>query len=150
MVFITTAPTSHGDRALEWLFAGLMILWGLYVMAPIDTFRDAQYALMTQTAPEPVWGAFSLAIGFVRIVALWVNGSWRRTPAIRLLSSIIGVMWWIALGFLLVAGPEYNVPAGVVYYLGFIGAEIFSCWRSSADAFHQGRFRLSARAHGDA
>lgn len=150
MMTVSTSPTGHGDRGLEWLFAALMVLWGLYVLAPLDTFRGAQYALMASIAPESVWGAFSLSLGFVRLVALWINGAWRRTPAIRVASSILGVMWWSALGFLLVAGPEHAVPAGVVYYLGFIGAEIFSCWRSAADAFHQGTFRVRARAHGEA
>ncbi len=150
MTFLPTAPTTHSDRALEWMFAALMVIWGLYVLAPIDTFRGAQYALMLDIAPEPVWGAFSLSIGFVRLVVLWINGSWRRSSAIRMGSSIVGVMWWIALGFLLVSGPEHNVPAGVVYYLGFVGGELFSCWRTSVDAFHQGSFRMPMRAHGDA
>lgn len=142
-------PTrGNGERLTEWLFASMMVGWGAYLILPIDTFAGPQYALLAAIAPENVWGAFSLAIGMIRLTALWVNGSWKRTPAFRLAGSMFGVSWWLTMTYLFLSGPEHHVPAGVVFYPIFVAFEGISCWRSSVDAFHSGAFKATKGARG--
>ena len=136
---------AYPDRLIEWLFASMMLLWGMVLCLPLGTFANPQYAALAAIAPEQVWGAVSIGIAVLRMTALWVNGSWRRTPAIRCLCSILGVMWWTAHLFLAIAAPQAHPPAGLSWYGLFVVFEGVSCWRSAADGFHSRAFRLTER-----
>ncbi len=133
---------AYPDRVIEWMFAVMMASWGCYLLLPMATFDNPQYAVLASIAPEQVWGVFSIAIATVRMVALWVNGRWRRTPAVRCACSTLGVIWWCAMVFLIIGAPQPHPAAGLVWYPVFALFEIISCWRSAADGFHSGAFRF--------
>ena len=137
--------SAYPDRVVEWMFATMMAAWGCYLLLPMPTFENPQYAVLATIAPEEVWGVFSLSIAVVRMAALYVNGSWRRTPAIRCLCSILGVIWWCSMVFLILAAPQQHPAAGLVWYPIFGLFEGLSCWRSAADAFHARAFRFGRR-----
>ena len=136
------SEAAYPDRVIEWMFAVMMASWGAYLLLPMETFDNPQYAVLAVLAPEQVWGVFSIAIAAVRMIALWINGRWRRTPAIRCGCSTIGVIWWCSMIFLIVGAPQPHPPAGLVWYPVFCVFEVISCWRSAADGFHSGAFRL--------
>ena len=130
------------DRLVEWLFAGMMISWGMWLLSPAwVTFDNPQYAALNRLAGETSWGAFSVAIGAIRISALVVNGRYARTPIARLLCSSLGVIWWLVLMYLFLITPQSNPPAGFAWYPVFVVFEAISCWRSAADAYHSNAFR---------
>jgi hypothetical protein len=133
---------AYPDRTLEWLFATMMAAWGCYLFLPLETFDNPQYALLKALSPEKVWGAFSIAIAALRMVALTINGWWYRTPALRCLCAVLGVVWWCAMIFLLLAVPQAHPAAGLVWYPVFAVFEGVVCWRAGADAFHSKAFRL--------
>jgi hypothetical protein len=45
-------------------------------------------------------------MGAVRLVTLYVNDSWRRTPLVRAFCAILGMAWWLVLGFMFVAAAQ--------------------------------------------
>lgn len=139
------AQAAYPDRLIEWLFACMMMSWGIWLCLPMDTFSNPQYAALKALAPKEVWGAFSVSIAVLRMTSLWINGSWRRTPVIRCGCSILGVVWWLSMIFLTIASPQQHPPAGLTWYPWLVVFEAVSCWRSAADAFHSKAFRFGAR-----
>lgn len=133
------------DRALEWQYAAMMIAWGLYLWLPMETFKQPQYALLKAIAPEVVWGAFSLALGSVRMMALYINGNIRHTPLVRCVGAGLGVIWWIVLTFLFLTGSE-PPPAGATFYPVFVLFEGWAVLRSAGDIYIAGGFRQRGAA----
>jgi hypothetical protein len=142
---MTFSTRRQSERLIEWLFASMMIAWGMYLWLPMATFDAPQYALLKSIADEGVWGAFSASIGGIRLVALWVNGQVRQTPLIRALGAGLGVVWWMVLTYLFISAPGQHMPAGVVWYPIFVLFEGYSCLRTGADAFVSGALRRPAR-----
>ena len=143
-----------GDRLTEWLFAGMMIAWGSWLLVPLwRTFDVAQYAVLRELASENVWGAWSVAIGMVRCAALYINGSHYRTPLIRALCAFLGMFWWVTLSFLFLSTPQANPAAGFAWYPLFIVFEGICLWRAAGDAYHTRAFRnvwlTSPKAEGE-
>ncbi len=136
---------AYPDRLIEWLFACMMLSWGVWLLLPLHTFLNPQYAALAALAPEPVWGSFSVSIAAIRMAALWINGSWRRSPAIRCACSVLGVVWWLSMVFLAVAAAPDHPPAGLTWYPWLVVFELISCWRSTADAFYSDAFRIGGR-----
>ena len=133
----------HGtDRLVEWLFAGMMLCWGCWLLNPgWETFGNPQYAALAAIAREEVWGVWSIAVGATRMVALIINGRYRRTPLLRLGCSLLGLIWWLVLIYLFVVTPQPNPEVGLSWYPVFVLFEAISCRRSAADAFHADAFR---------
>jgi hypothetical protein len=132
---------AYPDRLAEWLFSLMMMAWGVWLLVPQwSTFVWPQYSALSAIAPEPVWGVWSVTIGAVRATGLYINGSWGRTPLIRLAGSSLGMIWWLVLIFLFLLAPQRNPPAGYAFYPLFVVFEGICCWRSAADAFHSRAF----------
>lgn len=124
----------------------MMIVWGLWLLNPYsDTFDNPQYAPLKALWVEEVWGIWSVAIGVIRATALYINGSHRRTPAVRCLCAIFGMMWWMTLGWLLLSANLTAPPGESIFYPLFFFFEMVSAKRSAADAWHVDSFRLRAR-----
>ena len=136
--------TSHHNRATEWMLALLMLAWGIamFVSDPSDPPRH--YKLLLLLAPETVWAAWAISLGLLRIVALYINGNWYRTPAIRLLCANIGMTWWLVLGFMLrMAFDSGPIPAFLAWFPVFIGFEAYAIYRSAQDCYHSGALQWS-------
>lgn len=139
---MSTRSWQSSDRLIEWQFAFMMMVWGLWLMFPSwITFTAPQYALLASIANEAVWGAFSFSIGFIRAIALYINGSYHRTPIVRLICSILGLTWWFVLIYLFILAAPNNPAAGFSWYPVFAVFEAICCWRSASDAFQSRAFR---------
>ena len=140
------AGRPYPDRLVEWLFAGMMIIWGAWLLVPWwDTFDNPQYAPLKALGGEEVWGVWSVSIGIVRATALYINGSHRRTPAVRCICAIFGMMWWMTLTWFFLSAPVREPPVIVAFYPLFFFFEIVSAMRSAADAWHVDSFRWRSR-----
>lgn len=129
-------------RSVEWLLAALMVAWGVGLMLPGDSMSLPQYKLLAVLAPEYVWSSWSISIGLIRIVALYVNGSWKRTPLIRSTCAGFGIIWWLVLIFLFKGATDGPVPAGLMFYPVFIAFEGYSVYRGARDSYHTGALQL--------
>jgi hypothetical protein len=78
-------------RSVEWLLASMMVAWGFGLLLPGDTMSLPQHRMLGALAPEFVWAAWSISIGAVRVLALYINGSWRRTPLFRVAGRQPGI-----------------------------------------------------------
>jgi hypothetical protein len=128
-------------RTVEWLLAALMVGWGIFLLMPWTTFDAPLYHWLALLAGERTWGSFSVAIGALRMVALYINGSWRRTPLIRAFAAVMGLIWWIVIGFLISFGVHGAPPADLLFFPIFAYFEAYSCYRSGQDAHDYGSLR---------
>lgn len=129
-------------RSVEWLLAGLMLAWGIGLILPGNTMALAGYRHLAALAPEPAWAAWSIALGGVRIAALYGNGSWFRTPLVRAGGSVLGTIWWLVLGFLMFNGAQGGpLPAELMWFPVFCGFELYSAFRGARDSYHSGALK---------
>jgi hypothetical protein len=133
------------DRLVEWMFALMMVSWGAWLVNPASlTFASPVYAPLAQLFPETVWGAFSAALGALRMAALLVNGRSRRTPVLRIACAILGMTWWLVLIVLATRAGRLDLPAEFSWFVVFAVFEALSCWRAAGDAYHADAFRRFA------
>lgn len=134
------------ERALEWWSAGVLALWGGYVLLNPGMFESmAQCQGMLNLAPQHVWGFFALVFGMCRLSALTINGFWYRTPLVRLVTAFMSIfVWfWVEVGLVLAGVPTM----GLVVYGMLTVADMYSAFRSAADTYEaeaQRRFKQLA------
>lgn len=143
--------TRMSTRAVEWLLASLQVAWGTAVLLPGVELTGPNYQPLLALAPEPVWGNLAIAIGGLRLGALYINGTWRRTPILRALGAAFGVVWWIVLGGLYAIAVNQGAKPFpfMLAYPVFVVFEFLSMYRCGIDMNEMGALRRSGRNHGD-
>lgn len=128
----------HQTRSVEWLLASMMVAWGIGLLLPGNSMELPAYRLLGAIAPEPVWAAWSISIGLLRMLALYINGSWRKTPLVRAVSSLFGAFWWVVLGYCFLKSGPWPYPAGVAWFPVLFLFECYSISRGARDSYHSG------------
>lgn len=121
-------------RAIEWLISAILVSWGITVILTPGLFKlNEAYAGLLLMAPQERWGLYSFIIGAVRMMALFVNGSWVRTPVIRLVCSFASAFVWtqVFLGFLNAPVPT----TAFAFFPWFIASDLYSAFRAGTDAY---------------
>lgn len=131
-------------RKMEWLMAGFLLGWGVYVLLHPGLFTDGPTAVLfsgmaSLSAPFTVypalaWGGTAALTGLCRGMALFVNGAWTRTPLIRLIASFASmfVVTQIVVGLWKSGVPN----TGLVVYPWLIVADLLSAYRAAVDVVH--------------
>ena len=133
------------NRFSEWIVGIALLVWGVIVTFNTDLFANTTvFYNMQRIAPQPVWGAAAIFIGAVRLVFLFINGSWRRSAHLRAAGSALSACLWAAIW-----GSYLNVD-NVLPNLATIGAllalDFYSLWFAAEDAKHSDVFTRIARA----
>lgn len=149
---IAYATQASTTRAVEWLLACLLIAWGVGVLLPGIVLDGDIYAPLVALAPEVAWGNFAVAVGSLRVGALYINGSWRRTPILRAIGAGLGVVWWIVLGGLYVVAVNQGAKPFpfIMAYPVFVYFELLSMYRCGVDMNEMGALRRARRGDGSA
>lgn len=146
-------------RKMEWLMAGFLLCWGLYVLLHPNLFTNAATAQLFSGLsaisavfteyPALFWGGGAFIVGLARVIALFVNGAWTRTPLIRLLASLVSML---IVTQIIVGLWKSGVPnTGLVVYPWLVFADLLSAYRAAVDVVHAEKqrevIRESRRAH---
>lgn len=98
-------------RKSEWSCAfGVCGLWLVMALRPEMFGTYSGYKPLAALAPQWVWQWFCFAIGFGRVVALFVNGGYYRTPHARCVFAYLSCFIW----FSLFRGLSENLGIGMV------------------------------------
>jgi hypothetical protein len=127
-----------GDRALEWFSALVMVAWSVLLAfsggsLSLPSFGGFHRFGMTET----LWAWGFGSIGMARLVALYINGRWPKTPHVRMVGAMLGVVAWGQVAFMLTEGSlaAYGkVPTGAGTYGLLALADLFSIYRAAFDA----------------
>lgn len=119
-------------RILEWYVAAQLLMWGLVLLAPGDSFAGS-VAFDHFGIAEDNLGLIMLGLGVIRIGALIVNGAVPNvTPFFRLGGAFLGcgVWFFISLKF----GEAGHISTWIAAWpMAFI-AEFVNIYRASQDA----------------
>ncbi len=114
----------HERREAEWV--GALVLLGVAValLLPGATFSRPTFDAFSDIAPEGTWGAALFGVAVVRMLGLWVNGSKRHSPSIRLVTAAAGAAVWTGLAWLLARDgyPGWNTGVGAYGVLALVDA----------------------------
>lgn len=91
--------------------------WGWSVIGNHEVFAMPFYEPLKTVAGPDAWGTCFLLVGVFWMFALIVNGSWYRTPLIRQLGCVCGIILW---SFLLMASMSvaWRSPTSFLYLMG--------------------------------
>jgi hypothetical protein len=129
-------------RLPEWWNAFTMFFWGAYILLHRGIFEehifDGLVAIATAwqsdgstAAAERMWGLVAVVVGLTRACALFVNGSYSRTPMVRLIASLISAFVWCQVLIGLLSLPI--ATTGVVIYASVMGLDLLSAYRAGID-----------------
>jgi hypothetical protein len=139
----------HVSREGEWLSAGILLAFSLALLSPGATFSRPVFVNLAHVAPEGTWGMALLGIATVRMLGLWVNGNWRRSPTLRFLTAVAGAGVWFWLSRLFLDDGYPGVNTGAFAYAAVGAFDVYAAARSLLD---QGRNdqRAAVARRGDA
>lgn len=140
-------PRGH-TRAVEYMLTWLLVGWGITVLLPGDVMRGPTTKIFLGIATEMTWGFIAVSIGGGRLIALVINGAWRRSPLLRFAGASLGLMWWVGLGtvyWIAVSRGDPPFPNLSIYPI-FVFFEAYSCFRCGQDAASQDSFGWSSRS----
>lgn len=109
-----------------------MASWGFWVLLFPSMFADnVSCQGLLRLAPQNVWGLVAVTAGCLRLCALFVNGMWTRTPAIRWLTSMVSIFIWFLITAAFTTSPVVNM--GTIIYGWHMLADMYSAFRSASD-----------------
>lgn len=119
-------------RVIEWMAAGILMTWGIVLLGPSDVFANPAFAGLAQLGHENTWGMACFVVGFVRFMALVINGAWRPSPHIRMVMAFVSCFFWLQISLGMFSTGV--ATTGIAVYPWILLADIYSTFRASADA----------------
>lgn len=148
---IVRGVTEHfRARAPEWALSIMMIIWGVIVYAPGDTFTTPAWAVMQLIASERTWGVCALLIGGLRLIALIMNGTFwqtwygRLSPHIRAVMAFLSCFVWLQISIGLAKSDA--VSTGLAIYPLLLALDLYNGMSASHDAGAMDRMRRDGDA----
>lgn len=135
----------HVSRELEWAAALILFVWGTALLMPGDTFSRPTMAGFASIAGETTWGLATVAIAMFRMLGLWINGNWYRSPTLRFVTTLIGAGLWIFMGLAFSHDGYPGTPTGEHVCLMLACLDVFSALRSARDQSRNDRRASIAR-----
>lgn len=106
-------------RIPEWVASLGMLLACMQLF--IETANG--YTLFTTLEIPKIYVAIAIGvIGLLRMLALYINGRWRRTPAIRAVGAVLGALLFSLLS------------AGYLFALALAVSDIYAAYKAGSDA----------------
>ena len=119
-------------RVSEWLMAGIVLTWGVVLLANPTVFDAPHHSSMREMADQQTWGVMCLGMGLTRWAVLTINGAWRASPHIRAACAFSTCFFWLLISYGL-AGSGV-VTTGLAVYPWFLLLDIYNVFRAASDA----------------
>ena len=144
MIIIKMAHGIHKHfpvRAGEWALAFMLFFWGLVLSGPDPVFsKSASYDGLARVASEQAWAIGCLLVGFIRLTALFINGSFADTrygkfsPHVRGILAFASCFFWaqITVGMI---RPDGSTTGLAVYPVLLV----FDLWNAARAWFDAGQ-----------
>lgn len=139
----------HVSRDGEWLASVVLAAFASALLMPGATFSRPVFVNMAAVAPEGTWGMALLMVSVVRMLGLWVNGNWRRSPSLRFVGAVAGAFVWFTLSRMFSDDGYPGLNTGALVYAAIGAFDVYAAARSLLD---QGRNdqRAAVARRGDA
>lgn len=123
-------PTHFKARQFEWGMAVLLLVWAANVALSPTAFDQPTLAAMRNTAG--LWISACCLIATVRLLALYINGTWHASPFIRAATASLSGLFWLAF-----AGGIWTAHlanTGTPVYVGLAAFDLYGAYQASKDA----------------
>lgn len=128
---VTTCKINVHRRLSEWHLTFVMLLSGLVFLFG-DTFHLPPYAVVKEIATDFTWGLVMMGLGTIRLIVLYINGKWSRSPHWRsVLAALSAIVWSVMLAGLMAFSTPLLV--GPFIFVAIV-VELISAFRSAQDA----------------
>jgi hypothetical protein len=144
-VTVKLAPTPHVSRELEWAAALILFAWGTALLMPGETFSRPTMAGFAAIGRETTWGLVTVGIAAFRMLGLWINGNWYRSPTLRFATALVGAGLWIFMGLAFSHDGYPGTPTGEHVCLMLACLDVYSALRSARDQSRNDRRAAIAR-----
>jgi len=139
----TSFAAAFFPRLSEWYCATMLTAlgWVLIVNETLMQPDKPGYKLMLAIAPQDAWGPVMMAFGMGRLIVLFINGAWRRSPHARGIAAFVFCFFWyqIATSFWPIMGYVFVLSAGL-FVLDFVNlVRAFGDARIVDHAYQKGR-----------
>ena len=126
-------------RKVEWLSALSLLGWAAILGLPGNSLGSKGLGLpyLSYSFGEASLAALMALAGTAWCLALWINGHWRRSPALRAAAALAGALVWgqIALAYFY-EGIESGVMApALANFAVLAAADVLSAARSAGEAW---------------
>lgn len=120
-------------RVTEWLVAGMLLSWGVATLnMPATEWNVAINRELADLAGRTFWGLYAVALGVMRLAALFVNGAIRRSPHARAIAAFLSCLIWSQLT--LAAFTFTWAAPSMSFYPWLLVADVYNVWRAARDA----------------
>lgn len=131
------AIQSYQDRSIEWFSAAVMLGWGV-ILAHGNLLDEPGFiAFKERLDSDGFWIAVFCIVGAGRLMALYINGRWPRTPIIRMIGSSVGTAMWAVVAYFLLKAAWINdkpISTGPVVYGLLAACDLYQVSRAAFDA----------------
>lgn len=143
----------YPTRTVEHLLAWLVLAWSLSVVSPGNMLVGPSFQPLLVLASEQVWGWGGMIISSLRLVGLYLNGNWRRSPWLRAAGALAGGMWWLTLFCLYWkavgnGAPDFPMRLGFGVLVVFEAASFFRCVQDAVVPRKSGTNAIGAEGYG--
>lgn len=93
-------PDALFPRLAEWYGALVLVVLGSIMLGNDDLMsssRTAAYDLMRMIWPQSTWATIMILAGGTRLIVLFINGAWRKSPHLRWLFALLSMFFWMQL-----------------------------------------------------
>lgn len=120
---VVTLLLRRDIHLIELIFGSSSVLWGTFLLLPIDTFASTPSFRTMATFPEWAWGFCLALLGILQFMgATYDQARIRQAAAFGLIA-----LWGFVAISLLLANPASTGP--IAYGWTFTGSEIIVYWR---------------------
>lgn len=141
---IAIRPIEHG-RAAEWLCALCLASFAVTLVLPGDSFDSASFRVFRQMGLDEAAVSTPMALlAAGRLAALYINGTWQRSPIMRMVGAAFGSAIFMAISvalawpYLMQIGMDWTTVTGLStgagIYLLLALFDALAAYRSGADA----------------
>ena len=132
------ALKSLSDRSIEWFAACVMLAWGVTFSLPGDLLSQPAFVAFNRYGTTDSFWVFAFTgMGATRLIALYINGRWPRSPHIRIVGALFGAISWAQIAYLFLEAAQINqtpVGTGPAVYALLGVFELISIHRAAFDA----------------
>lgn len=120
-------------RAMDWLLSAILFSWGFCLLfTDPRVWQMPTFSGLAQFADQATWAWGTLAVGLLRLCALFVNGAVRRSPHVRGFLAFASCFVWVQLSLGLAWSDIAGPGLGIFPWLAL--ADGFNTLRAAADA----------------
>lgn len=136
----------YDNRLAEWCTSFVMFGFAITLLLPGDTAGELAKGFFERNGiTDGLAGPILLVVSIMRMVSLYINGHWPKSPYIRIVGGTVGAMTFFSLAVsfsvpTILGDMDFLSTAFFTYFVLGV-TDLLSVYRASADARYYESYR---------